>query len=173
MARAQRELEDRTAFVKSCKDRVAAMQRTMAEREAEARRKEREAVTAAVGGGAASAGDVQLNVRPEPRNQREHFQQQQQSVAQLKQEQGEHLSALSTSVAALNQGANTIYDELKEQEAELELLDQDINKASEKMDFVTEKIGKLLKTKSRCGICTVIILSIIVIILIIVVSVIK
>ena len=55
--------------------------------------------------------------------------------------------------------------ELQEQKIMLDQLDTDMDKADEKMNVVLEKLGKLLKTKNNCQLCTIIILTLILIIL--------
>ena len=55
--------------------------------------------------------------------------------------------------------------ELKEQKIMLDHLDTDMDQAGEKMNFVIEKLGKLLKTKNNCQLCTIIILTLILVIL--------
>lgn len=76
---------------------------------------------------------------------------------------------MEVSIGNLNYAAEGIRTELDDQTAMLDDLDRELDEAGDKMNFVTEKIGKLLKTKSKCGICTVILLVVIVVVLLLIV----
>ena len=62
--------------------------------------------------------------------------------------------------------ANTIGTEIKEQDKMLTKLGDDMDDAGNKMNFVQAQLSKLLKTKDGCQIWTIVILAIILIILV-------
>jgi syntaxin 6 len=91
---------------------------------------------------------------------------QQQQTMEMIQQQDVALDSLGNAVDRLEGMGRTINTELKEQNRLLDELDQDIDDAGEKMNFVMGKLSKLLKTKDGCQIWTIVILAIILIILV-------
>ena len=59
-----------------------------------------------------------------------------------------------------------INTELREQNQMLDELDDDIDEAGNKMNFVMAKLAKLLKTKDGCLIWTIVLLTLLLVILI-------
>lgn len=91
----------------------------------------------------------------------------QRANAQMMMEQQDRdLEALGQSVDTLGRMGGEINQELREQNRMLEQLDEDLDDAGEKMNFVMSKLGKLLKTKDSCQIWSIIILTLILVILI-------
>jgi predicted RNase H-like nuclease (RuvC/YqgF family) len=80
--------------------------------------------------------------------------------------QDEHLEELSKGASRLGEMADTIHNELSEQDRMLSDLEDGVQNTSAKMDFVTGRIGKLLNTKSRCKIWTIVLLTVVLVILI-------
>merc|ERR1711979_146415 len=81
---------------------------------------------------------------------------QRQEQQQIIRQQDEALSALSDSVKRLGDTATTINVELKEQQQMLEELDEDIDKETEKLNFVMKKVGRLLQTSDTKQLCVII-----------------
>ena len=73
---------------------------------------------------------------------------------------------LSVMLHRLDNLAHTIGSEIKEQGQMLNKLDEDMDDAGNKMNFVQAQLSKLLKTKDGCQIWTIVILAIILIILV-------
>lgn len=69
------------------------------------------------------------------------------------------LTDLGASVDRLGNMGRTINEELREQNQMLDELDDDLDDAGNKMNFVMAKISKLLKTKDGCMLWTIIILT--------------
>lgn len=76
------------------------------------------------------------------------------------------LEELGQHVDRVGVHAQIINAEIKDQGRMLEALDDDLERAQEDMGFVMGSLSKLLKTKSRCQIWTVMILAIILIVLV-------
>ena len=110
---------------------------------------------------------------------------QQQETMEMIEQQDVALDSLGNAVDRLEGMGRTINTELKgmrrrynphreltyfcvfaEQNRLLDELDQDIDDAGEKMNFVMGKLSKLLKTKDGCQIWSIVILSLILIILV-------
>jgi len=91
----------------------------------------------------------------------------QRANAQLMMDQQDRdLEALGQSVDTLGRMGNEINEELREQNIMLNKLDDDLDDAGERMNFVMAKLGKLLKTKDSCQIWSIIILTLILVILV-------
>jgi len=93
-----------------------------------------------------------------------HDQQAQQRM--IMNQQDEDLEELGFAVDRVQDMAVGINSELKTQNRMLNDLDQDLDEATEKMNFVMGKLAKLLKTKDTCQIWTILALTLILIILI-------
>jgi chromosome segregation ATPase len=85
----------------------------------------------------------------------------QQTIAQ----QDVQLDHLGNAVDRLGQIGRDVHQELKEQNVMLDGLENDMTDAGQRMDAVTEALGKLLKTKDGCQIWTIVILAVILVIL--------
>mmetsp|Transcript_14830 Transcript_14830/g.26285 ORF Transcript_14830/g.26285 Transcript_14830/m.26285 type:complete len:247 (+) Transcript_14830:418-1158(+) len=81
-------------------------------------------------------------------------------------QQDEELEELGYAVDRVNDMAVGINEELKTQNQMLKTLEEDIDEAAEKMNFVMGKMAKLLKTKDTCQIWTVIILTLVLVLLV-------
>jgi len=58
-----------------------------------------------------------------------------------------------------------IHEELVDQNRKLNKLDDDLDEAGNKMNFVMAKLSKLLKTKDGCQIWTIVILALVLVVL--------
>lgn len=76
------------------------------------------------------------------------------------------LEGLGQAVERLDHMAGAIHDELDDQGRMLKQLDDDLDDAGNKMNFVTAQLSKLLKTKDGCQIWTIVILCVVLILLI-------
>merc|ERR1719487_2550438 len=85
---------------------------------------------------------------------------QRQEQAQIIAQQDEELTQLSKVAQRLGDTARTINVELQDQQKMLEELDEDIDRETEKLNFVMKKIGRLLKTSDHKQLCVVIALFI-------------
>ena len=90
---------------------------------------------------------------------------QQQQTKEMIGQQDVQLNSLGQAVDRLEGMGRTINTELKEQNRLLDDLDNDLDEAGEKMNFVMAKLSKLLKTKDGCQIWTIVILAVILVIL--------
>lgn len=84
----------------------------------------------------------------------------------MMQEQDDTLEELDEAVIRVGGIADQIHDEVTFQNKMLGDLEDDLVDAEEKLGLVMGKLGKLLKTKSRWQICTILLLILIVIVLI-------
>lgn len=80
-------------------------------------------------------------------------------------EQDENLMELGGAVDRLQDIATGVNEEVKLQSGLLDDLEKDLDGASSKMDYITHKLGKLLKTKDGCQIWTIVILFVILVVL--------
>ena len=81
------------------------------------------------------------------------------------QHQDEDLGDLEMSVLRLGNMAGAINDELIQQNKMLTKLDEDVDDAGNRLNFVTAQLSKLLKTKDGCQLWTVVILLLVLIVL--------
>lgn len=81
---------------------------------------------------------------------------QRESQMQIMTRQDEDLTEISASAQRLNNSAQVINNELKEQQKMLEELDDDLDKQTEKLNFVMKRMGKLLKTSDNKQLCLII-----------------
>lgn len=89
-----------------------------------------------------------------------------QAVTQLRlKEQDDTLVELGQSVDRVGTMAETIHEELGEQNRMLDAFEADLERAAEEMGFMMGKIAKLLKTKDRYQIWLIIFLSLVMLIL--------
>mmetsp|Transcript_25401 Transcript_25401/g.45865 ORF Transcript_25401/g.45865 Transcript_25401/m.45865 type:complete len:387 (+) Transcript_25401:130-1290(+) len=83
----------------------------------------------------------------------------------MMQQQDETLEDLDMAVTRVGYMAETIHEEIDTQNAMLESLGEDLADAEEQLGVVMGKLAKLLKTKSKCQIGLIVILSLVVLIL--------
>merc|ERR550525_767208 len=91
---------------------------------------------------------------------------QRQEQAQLIAQQDQDLTLLSQSAQRLNETARAINTELQDQQKMLEQLDEDIDKETEKLNFVMKRMGRLLKTSDNKQLCLIIGLFVLAVVLI-------
>jgi syntaxin 6 len=83
----------------------------------------------------------------------------------MMQQQDETLEDLDLAVTRVGYMAETIHEEIESQNKMLTELEDDLADAEEQLGMVMGKLAKLLKTKSRCQIGLILILSLIVLVL--------
>jgi|SwirhisoilCB3_FD_contig_91_1479196_length_974_multi_3_in_0_out_0_1 chromosome segregation ATPase len=118
-----------------------------------------------------STNDVNLMNNPSGRSSLENensafINDQKGRTKQMIRQQDENLEGLSEAVGRLGYMATDINQELKEQNKMLNKLDEDLDDAGNKMNFVMAQLSKLLKTKDGCQIWTIVILAVILILLV-------
>merc|ERR1719284_881304 len=93
-------------------------------------------------------------------------------IAREKQEQtriiakqDEQLIDLSKTVQRLGDNAKTLHTELHDQQRMLSMLDDDMDKETERLNFVMKRMGRLLKTSDTKQLCVIIALIVLFIIL--------
>jgi len=86
---------------------------------------------------------------------------QRQQQHQIIEQQDVMLGDLGSAVDRLGDMGRGINEELKEQNTMLGQMDEDLDEAGEKMNFVMARLAKLLKTKDGCQLWTIIILCLI------------
>ena len=77
-----------------------------------------------------------------------------------------NIATVDKGVDSLLNRANEINEITKQQDIEINDLENDMNSAQAKMDFVTSALAKLLKSKDGCQVWTIVILAVILIILV-------
>lgn len=83
----------------------------------------------------------------------------------MMQQQDDVLEDLDEAVVRVGNMASTIHEELAEQNVLLNEMDEDLQDAEEKLGVVMGKLGKLLKTKDKCQLGTILALIVTVIVL--------
>jgi syntaxin 6 len=152
------ELRSRKAFVTASTDRIAQVKVRMNSDDIKAKLDSDEKRKAKAT--AAATQPVKLN------QQDEEFVQYNQVRAQaLLKQQDETLDELDQAVVRVGRMAETIQDEIGQQNKLLQEVDEDMDDAQQKLGFVMGKLSKMLKTKSKWQLCTVVILSLIVVVL--------
>eukprot|EP01042_Synura_sphagnicola_P003302 gene3302-4087_t len=86
-------------------------------------------------------------------------------VKQNIDKQDEALAKLGVAVDSLGEKGRVIHEELVDQNRKLNKLDDDLDEAGNKMNFVMAKLSKLLKTKDGCQIWTIVILALVLVVL--------
>jgi len=93
------------------------------------------------------------------------LQRQRQEQQQIIRQQDDALDELGKSAQRLNQVATTINIELQDQQKMLQELDEDIEKETEKLNYVMKRMGKLLKTSDNKQLCLIIALMVLAVLL--------
>eukprot|EP00747_Dinoflagellata_sp_TGD_P167594 gnl/TRDRNA2_/TRDRNA2_192274_c0_seq1.p1 gnl/TRDRNA2_/TRDRNA2_192274_c0~~gnl/TRDRNA2_/TRDRNA2_192274_c0_seq1.p1 ORF type:complete len:277 (+),score=74.48 gnl/TRDRNA2_/TRDRNA2_192274_c0_seq1:7-837(+) len=88
-----------------------------------------------------------------------------QEQMQIRAQQDEQLDAIASSAQRLNYTAQVISTELQDQQRMLAELDEDIDKETEKLNFVMKRVGRLLKTSDSKQLCVIIALFLLFVVL--------
>lgn len=100
------------------------------------------------------------------KDNQEYLERQRRDQQQIVAEQDLALSDLSASAKRLEHTAQTINQELKDQQQMLQALDEDVDRETEKMNFVMKRVGRLLKTSDSKQLCLIIGLVVLLVVLI-------
>lgn len=83
----------------------------------------------------------------------------------MMRQQDETLDDLDDAVIRVSNMADGIHEEINSQNKLLDYLEDDLQDAEEKLGMVMGKLGKLLKTKNKCQLGTIIMLCVVVVVL--------
>lgn len=151
------ELRSRKSFVAASTDRIQQVKNRMNSDEiktkldADEKRKAKVAATQSI---------------PKLNQQDEEFVQYNNMKAQaLLKQQDQTLDELDHAVVRVGRMAETIQDEIGQQNKMLQEVDEDMDDAQQKLGFVMGKLSKMLKTKNKWQLWTIILLALIVFIL--------
>lgn len=87
------------------------------------------------------------------------------SAQMMMQQQDETLDELDDAVVRVGHMAENIHDELGQQNKMLTELEEDLNDAEEQLGMVMGKLGKLLKTKNKCQLGLILLMTLVVLVL--------
>lgn len=155
------ELEQRKTYVKTVRHKLDEMKGTYGSDKVKAKMlaDERKAIASRPASSLGATSGAQME-------NTNYIHDQQAQARMIINQQDEDLEELGQAVDRVGDMATNINQELKTQNKMLKELDDDIEAAAEKMNFVMGKLAKLLKTKDTCQIMTVIILTLVLVLLI-------
>lgn len=160
------EVASRKDFVKVSRGTVKDIQDSITGRQALGKiEADKRQALGATSGHAGSAGRDDRQGRIARDNQ-QFLERQRQEQSQIIAQQDQDLTLLSQSAQRLGETARTINTELKDQQRMLEELDEDIDKETEKLNFVMKRIGRLLKTSDNKQLCLIIGLFVLLLVLV-------
>lgn len=153
------ELHDRRTFVTRSRDRILKAKKDMNSDDVKAKvltDERRKAARRAGGVGAKNDAERESTA----------FVVDQHAQAQMMmQQQDDTLEDLDDAVVRVGQMAGEIHEELGQQNKMLQEMDDDLADAEEKLGMVMGKLGKMLKTKNKCQLGTILCLTLVVFIL--------
>jgi len=157
------EISSRKDFVRASLAAVREIQDTVAGRSAQAKIEadKRQVLQAGSSRGSGQAPDRRVEQENE-----DFLSRQRQDQQRMIQSQDETLTEISKSAQRLGEAARTINLELQDQQQMLEDLDKDVDKETEKLNFVMKRMGRLLKTGDSKQLCLIIGLFVLMIVLI-------
>ncbi|KAL9189259.1 hypothetical protein ACHAXT_011749 [Thalassiosira profunda] len=168
------ELGERRRFVDDSKDRIAGAKGAMQGDEVRQKlMRDERAMTERRKGGGLAVGGARVAPTDDAANGSTHGYrdveagddgERSESLMML-QQQDETLEDLDLAVTRVGYMAETIHEEIDTQNQMLKSLDEDLADAEEQLGVVMGKLAKLLKTKSKCQIGLILILSLIVLVL--------
>lgn len=88
----------------------------------------------------------------------------------IMEEQDENLEQLGASVSHLGHIAVGINQEIKEQNKMLDALSEDVDETQERMHFVLDRMSRLLKTKDKCQLGTILFLTVVLVVMVFLVA---
>ena len=153
------ELYNRQTFVSNARDRISSARADMQSDRVKAKIMTDEKMMAS-----RRAGD--MGAQSDAERENTSFVVDQHTQAQmLMRQQDETLEELDEAVVRVGQYAGAIHEELGEQNKMLTEFEDDLADAEEKLGLVMGKLGKMLKTKNRCQLGTILGLIMVVIVL--------
>jgi len=155
------EISTRKTFVKDSQKALKEMQESLTGRQAVSKIEgdKRQMLS---GPSSSSSNDRSGQIRQENES---FMARQRQEQVQIVAQQDEALTELSRSAQRLGETAKTINVELQDQQRMLEELDEDIDRETEKLNFVMKRIGRLLKTSDSKQLCVIIGLTVLLLVL--------
>lgn len=168
-----REVGSRKEFVRSSRTIVREIQDSVGGRQAKAKIDSDKRQALGTGTGAGSAASRAAHEEKQAaisRDNQDFLDSQHQDQMQVIRRQDEDLTLLSESAKRLGETAKTINTELQDQEKMLQELDEDIDRETEKLNFVMKRMGRLLKTSDNKQLCLIIglfVLSVVLVFLVI------
>lgn len=160
------EVASRKDFVQASRSAVQAIQDSVAGRQALGKIEADRRQALGTGGGPGGAGGRDEQRGRAARENEEFLARQRQEQAQIIQQQDQDLTLLSQSAQRLGETARTINTELQDQQKMIEELDEDIDRETEKLNFVMKRIGRLLKTSDNKQLCLIIGLTVLLVVLV-------
>mmetsp|Transcript_10190 Transcript_10190/g.30612 ORF Transcript_10190/g.30612 Transcript_10190/m.30612 type:complete len:249 (-) Transcript_10190:40-786(-) len=157
------EIQSRKDFVQASRANVKALQDSVASRQAVGKIESdrRQAL------GTSSSNPARDDRQNAAARENEAFMdRQRQEQAQLIAQQDQDLALFSQSAQRLRETAQAINVELQDQQKMLEELDEDIDKETEKLNFVMKRIGRLLKTSDNKQLCLIVGLCVLLLVLV-------
>lgn len=155
------EITSRKDFVKSSLAAIRVIQDTISSRHTQAKMEadKRQLL------GTSNRGSQEPDRRIQQENEN-FLSRQRQDQQQIVAQQDETLTQISQSAQRLGEAARTINLELQDQQHMLEELDKDVDKETEKLNFVMKRMGRLLKTGDSKQLCLIIGLFVLMVVLI-------
>mmetsp|Transcript_11731 Transcript_11731/g.21157 ORF Transcript_11731/g.21157 Transcript_11731/m.21157 type:complete len:250 (-) Transcript_11731:173-922(-) len=158
------EIASRKRFVSDTRNKVREIQDAISSRATVSKiESDKRSLLSAAGSSARGNDDRQAKVSKE---NADFLSRQRQEQTQIVSQQDEALDQLSASAQRLGNTAQIINSELREQQKMLEALDEDIDKETEKLNFVMKRMGRLLKTSDNKQLCLIIGLIALIVVLI-------
>jgi hypothetical protein len=157
------EITSRKEFVKASLAVVREIQDSVSGRSAQAKI---EADKRQVLQGSSSRSGGQAHDRRAEKDNEDFLARQRQDQQRIIQNQDETLNDISKSALRLGEAAKTINMELQDQQQMLEDLDKDVDRETEKLNFVMKRMGRLLQTGDSKQLCLIIGLFVLMVVLI-------
>lgn len=162
------ELENRKDFIRLSAERIASIKTTMNSQDIKTKMlaDEESKRIRRSGGGVAPSGS--FNIRSGTDIEEAQFlgvQGQYATTKLMMQQQEETLDDLDSAVVRVSHIASNIHDELGHQNRMMKELEDDLQNAEEELGMVMGKLGKILKTKNKWQLGTIMMLSLIAVIL--------
>lgn len=152
------ELYERRAFVSTTQDRLARAKASMNSSDVKSKMLSDERAKATRRAGLADQSDAD-------RENTAFIADTQAQTSLLMQQQDETLDELGEAVHRVGEMAGNIHEEIDAQNRIMSEMEEDLTDAEEKLGLVMGKLGKMLKTKDRFQLCTILALSGVVVVL--------
>jgi len=162
-----REVGSRKEFVRASRVAVREIQDSVTGRQAMAKIDSDKRLALGTGkGSAASQANREEQQARIARDNQDFLDNQRQDQTQIIRQQDNDLTLLSQSAQRLGDTARTINAELADQDKMLKELDDDIDRETEKLNFVMKRMGRLLQTSDNKQLCLVIGLFVLAVVLV-------
>lgn len=159
------ELYDRTTFVNTCKERLVRAKQEIHAPSVKAKLLQDEVQKQKRRRQAAQTSTYSLDENTNGKHDDNVISNSAAQTTLMFQQQDETLEDLDEAVVRVGNIAHSIHDELQQQNALLDEMEDDLQDAEEKLGVVMGKLGKLLKTKDKCQLGTIMALIVVMIVL--------